>query len=159
SPASITVTATANDTDGSVAKVDFFDGASFIGTSTAAPYSVTIANPTLGAHSFTAKATDNQGAVLTSAAVSVFVNAAPSVALTSPDRTTVYGAPGNFTIIATASDTDGTVAKVDFYQGATLIGTSTSAPYAFAWTNVTAGSYTLTAVATDDRGGTATSTA
>ena len=60
---------------------------------------------------------------------------------------------------ATASDSDGSVAKVDFYQGATLLGTDTTAPYTFVWANVAAGSYSLTAKATDDDNATTTSTA
>jgi len=60
-------------------------------------------------------------------------------------------------VSASASDPDGSVAKVDFYQGATLIGTATAAPYNITWTGVPQGSYSLTAVATDDAGATATS--
>ncbi len=41
----------------------------------------------------------------------------------------------------------------EFFNEATLIGTATTAPYRFDWTNVPSGAYTLTAKATDDRGG------
>jgi uncharacterized protein GlcG (DUF336 family) len=159
SPASFSITAAAADADGSVAKVEFFDGTALLGTATAAPYSVTLSGLALETHSLTARATDNQGATLTSAAVSIIVNAAPSVALTAPQANSVFESPASVNLTASASDADGTVAKVEFYQGATLIGTSTAAPYAFAWANVAAGTYSITAVATDDRGGTATSVA
>jgi RHS repeat-associated protein len=53
----------------------------------------------------------------------------------------------------------GRIVKVDFYQGATLIGTATSAPFSFTWTSVAAGQYSLSAVATNDAGQTATSAA
>jgi len=158
-PANITVTATAADTDGSVVKVDFFDGAIPVGTATAAPYSVTLANVAAGAHAFTARATDNKGGTLTSAVVNVIVNVAPTVSITAPASRTLFAAPASLTINATAADTDGTIARVDFYQGATLLGTAASAPYGFTWTNVAAGSYSLTAVATDDRGTSTTSAA
>ncbi len=46
---------------------------------------------------------------------------------------------------------------MDFYQGTTLLGSDTSAPYSFAWNNVGAGNYSLTAVATDNSGATTTS--
>ncbi len=158
-PANITVTASASDADGTVAKVDFFDGATLVGTATAAPYGVTLANVAAGAHSYSARATDNQGASTTSAAVGVTVDAAPAVNLTAPAPNAVYAAPGNVTLTATATDSVGTIAKVDFYQGTTLIGTSTAAPYSFNWTGVAAGPYSLTAVATNDAGMTTTSSA
>jgi hypothetical protein len=70
-----------------------------------------------------------------------------------------YFAPATIALAATATDSDGTVARVDFYQGTTLIGTAASAPYSYTWTNVAQGSYTLTARATDDRGAVAASAA
>ena len=81
SPANITITATATDTDGTVTKVDFFDGATLVGTATSAPYTATIPNATTGAHVLTAQATDNAAAVTTSAAVNVTVNAAVAAQL------------------------------------------------------------------------------
>ena len=83
-------------------------------------------------------------------------NAAPTVSITSPANGASYSAPANITINASAAD-DCLVAKVDFFQGSTLLGTATAAPYTFAWNNVQAGSYTLTAVATDNEGLTTTS--
>lgn len=47
--------------------------------------------------------------------------------------------------------------SVAFYNGASLIGTATSAPYTTNWTQVPAGSYSLTAVATDNQTVTTTS--
>ena len=82
-------------------------------------------------------------------------NASPTVALTSPASGSSSTAPATITLIASASDGDGTIAKVDFYAGATLLGTATTAPYTITWTNVPAGSYTLTAVATDNGAATA----
>jgi chitodextrinase/regulation of enolase protein 1 (concanavalin A-like superfamily) len=79
-------------------------------------------------------------------------NFPPTVSLTSPASGASYTEPASITLSADASDTDGTVAKVDFYNGSTLLGTSTSAPYSFNWTSVPAGSYSLTAKATDNLG-------
>src|SRR5262249_47723622 len=45
----------------------------------------------------------------------------------------------------------------DFYANSTLLGTSTSAPYGITWSNVSAGTYSLTAVATDNGGAITTS--
>ena len=153
----LTLTATATDTDGTVTKVDFFDGATLVGTATSAPYSVALTNVALGAHSYTAAATDNFGIVTTSTAINVIVNALPSASISSPASGATFIAPATIPLTATAADTDGTIAKVDFYQDMTLVGTATTAPYSFTWSGVAAGSYSLKAVATDDRGGTTTS--
>ena len=64
----------------------------------------------------------------------------------------------DITLQATASDTDGTVAKVEFYQGSTKLGEATSTPYSFTWSHVPAGSYNLIARAIDNLGGTTDST-
>jgi hypothetical protein len=55
-------------------------------------------------------------------------------------------------ITVTATESGGTVASVAFSANGALIGTSTTAPFSFTWTNVAAGAYTLTAVATDTMG-------
>jgi len=65
-------------------------------------------------------------------------------------------APANVSINAAASD-DGSISKVEFFQGAVLIGTSTTSPYSLNWSNVPIGSYSLTAKATDNLGATKTS--
>ena len=84
----------------------------------------------------------------------VSVNQAPSVSLTSPANNATFSAPASVTINATASDVDGTVSKVDFYNGSTLLGTDNTSPYSFVWSNVAAGSYSITAKATDNSGAT-----
>ncbi len=50
-----------------------------------------------------------------------------------------------------------TVTGVEFFAGSQLIGTATVAPYAIGWSNMEAGTYTLTAKAKDNKGGTVTS--
>jgi photosystem II stability/assembly factor-like uncharacterized protein len=87
------------------------------------------------------------------------VNSAPSVSITSPTTGSVFATPATITITATASDGDGSVANVEFYNGTTLLGSSATAPYSFTWSGVTVGSYTITAKAYDNLGATTTSTA
>ncbi|WP_394825873.1 chitinase [Pendulispora albinea] len=67
----ITVSADAADSDGTVAKVEFFDSGAKIGEDTAAPFSISWSSAVAGAHQLTAKATDNAGNATTSAAVTV----------------------------------------------------------------------------------------
>ena len=162
-PATITVSADASDSDGSIAKVDFFAGTTLIGTDTTSPYSISWSNVLAGTYSLTAVATDNAGAPTTSAARSVTVtpgaNQAPTVSLTAPANGATFTAPATITVSANASDSDGTIAKVDFFAGTTLIGTDTTSPYSINWSNVGAGTYSLTAVATDNGAATRTSAA
>jgi regulation of enolase protein 1 (concanavalin A-like superfamily) len=86
-------------------------------------------------------------------------NAPPAVAMTSPANGATFTAPATIAVSASASDSDGTVAKVDFYSGGTLLGTDASAPYSLTWSNVPAGTYSLYAVATDNAGASTTSSA
>jgi hypothetical protein len=132
-----------------------------VGTATQAPYSVTWNNVPAGSYSLAAKATDNSGLSTTSAAVTITVKAlvAPSVSLTSPLANASVSAPANMTLAASAQDSDGSISKVEFYSGTTLVGTATQAPYSVTWNNVPAGSYSLAAKATDNSGLSTTSAA
>ncbi len=86
-------------------------------------------------------------------------NNAPAITITDPLSNTAFAAGSMVVIDATATDGDGIVTGLDFYQGTTLLGTDTSSPYTFVWNNVPAGTYSLTAKATDDIGATTTSSA
>ena len=158
-PATIDLAANATDVDGTVAKVEFFAGPTLVGTSTAPPYAAHWSNASAGAYSITAKATDNLGAAAVSAPVPITItdNARPAITITSPASGAQYFAPATIDVTATATDSDGTVAKVEFHANGVLIGTASTAPYSIIWDNVPGGSYTLTAVATDNQGGTTTS--
>jgi sulfur relay (sulfurtransferase) complex TusBCD TusD component (DsrE family) len=160
-PASITLSAEASDTDGTITKVVFYRDSTLIGTDTSAPYSIIWYNAPAGTYSLTAVATDNKGGTTTSEArsLTVNVNQLPMVALSAPDAGQSYAAPGTITLSAEASDSDGTITKVAFYRGTTLIGTAMSAPYSITWNNAPVGTYSLTAVATDNKGGVTTSEA
>jgi len=106
----ITLTATATDSDDRVAKVEFFDGATKLGDDTSSPYTLAWTPATTGAHSITARATDNFGLAATSAAVVVTVSApggadtqAPVATLTAP-AAFATGLTGSLTLSATATD-------------------------------------------------------
>jgi M6 family metalloprotease-like protein len=76
-------------------------------------------------------------------------NNKPIVSLTAPADNSTYNAPANITITADATDPNGSISKVEFYKGSSLLGTSTTYPYTFMWNNVQAGIYTLKARAYD----------
>jgi ribosomal protein L21E len=152
----ISITANASDTDGTITKVEFFNGNTLLGTDTTAPYSYAWTNAPLGSSSLTAKATDDKGTATVSAPIAINVvaipNVAPTVSITGPAANAQFTQGDNISITANASDTDGTITKVEFFNGNTLLGTDTTAPYSFAWTNAPLGSSSLTAKATDDKG-------
>jgi plastocyanin len=85
-------------------------------------------------------------------------NVPPAVSITNPASGTVLAAPANVTIQASASDTDGTVTNVQFLIGSTVLANDTVAPYSAATNNLAAGSYTFSAIASDNGGATATNT-
>lgn len=84
-------------------------------------------------------------------------NVAPTVQLTAPSDGASFTEPASITLTADATDSDGTVTRVDFLAGATLLGAATNAPFTIHWTGVPAGSYLLRALATDNTGLTTTS--
>ncbi len=103
-----------------------------------------------------AGSTTSQVATLT---VTTTPNLAPTVSLTSPTNNATFTAPASITLTATAADSDGSIAKVEFFNGSTKLGEDMTNPFSFSWSNITAGSYSLTARATDNLGATATSSA
>ena len=84
-------------------------------------------------------------------------NAAPSVSLTAPPEGPPPVAPATITLRAAASDPDGTITAVEFYAGLNLLARVTDSPFTATWTDVAAGTYSLTARAIDDGGATTTS--
>lgn len=82
-------------------------------------------------------------------------NKAPTVTLTAPAFLAIT--PASAKLTATASDTDGTIAKVEFYNGAVKLGESSTAPHEYNWINIAPGSYAVMAVAIDDKGARGTS--
>lgn len=159
SPANITITATAADNDGAITRVEFFRNGTSLGVDTVAPFSYTWSGVAAGSYALTAKATDSRLATTTSETVNVIVNTQPSVALTLPANGATYTAPAVVTVSAAASDSDGTISQIEFFRNGLSLGIDTTSPYSVTWTSVPAGLYSLTAVATDNRGTTATSAA
>ncbi|MBN1672653.1 MAG: lamin tail domain-containing protein [Kiritimatiellae bacterium] len=96
---------------------------------------------------------------LSSAEIAELVAEAPRdpviVTITDPFSTATLP-QDNVSMAATASSTVGgvTITKVEFFNGATLLGTDTSAPYQHTWAGVAPGPYTLKAKATASNGAT-----
>lgn len=160
-PLDLTLAAEAASSGGSIVRVEFFDGGTLVGTLSTAPWRTTLANAQVGTHSITARATDSHGLSTISRAAVVEVRGAnrpPAVSLVTPGDGASFVAPATISLAATASDPDGSIARVEFFAGTTLVGTASSAPFTANWSGVAAGSYSLTAKATDNLGAIAAST-
>src|SRR3989344_1631790 len=86
------------------------------------------------------------------------VNISPVISLTVPVNNSQYTAPATVTLSANASDNDGTISKVEFYNGTTKLGEDLTSPYSYSWISVPTGSYSLSAKAYDNAGAVTTST-
>ncbi len=75
----------------------------------------------------------------------------PTVAMTAPANETVIGST-TVLLAATAADVDGSIALVEFREGATVLGIATTQPFAFTNFAATPGLHLYTAVATDSTG-------
>jgi len=119
------------------------------------PYAFTNTFPNAGTFPYYCNVHDFTGSVIVSNAV----NQLPSVTITNPPSGATFAAPWTGLIQANASDSDGSVTNVQFFSNLTLVGNDPTAPYAVTNNSVPVGSYTLTAVATDNMGATNTSSA
>jgi hypothetical protein len=82
-------------------------------------------------------------------------NAAPTLKLLGPAQGTVFITGANIKLSVEASDPDGKVAKVEFYDGRTLIGAGrgeNEGVYTLDWADVSPGQHLLTVIVTDDGG-------
>jgi RHS repeat-associated protein len=163
SPPSLTLEAAAVMSSGSVQRVEYHRAfAGLLGSATAPPYSYVWTNPPAGNHQLQAFLVDEAGRSWLSQVVNITVNvpnAPPAVNLTAPANGAVFTAPATVQLQAAASDTDGTVSQVEFFQNGALLGSTNVTPYAMSVGSLGQGSYTFSARATDNRGGTATSAA
>ncbi|HEX5473235.1 MAG TPA: Ig-like domain-containing protein [Vicinamibacterales bacterium] len=158
--ASIRIKATASDSDGTIAHVDLYVGSTRIKRDTTLGYSTTWSTSTAGTYQIKAIAFDNDGSTATST-VSVTVGASsntPTVALTSPANGATYAPGASIPIKATAAETGGSIARVDFYVGSTRIKSDTTVGYSTTWSTSTVGTYQIKAIAYDANGASATAT-
>jgi len=74
------------------------------------------------------------------------------VTITSPGNSAKVVLPTNLVLTASVSGFTNTVTNLTWFANTTQLGSVTTSPYTFPWTNVTTGSYALRAVAMDDGG-------
>src|SRR5262249_45266548 len=149
---------------GSIANINLYNGPVLLASSKTSPLTYTMPNTSAGTYTLTAQAVDASGVIVSSNAVtSTIINQSilpslPTVSIATPFNGSTFPDNSNVTIIANASEIGGSIAKVAFYyNGSNLLCTASTAPYACTAVNAQTGNYTITAVATDANGVTATS--
>ncbi len=173
SPGSVVVEASASDLDGSVASVELSINGVTVRTLRAAPYiwngsnqDVQLSGLVTGSYILSAVATDNDGATSTAQrAITVtnptVGNTPPVVSFTQPANNTNLDAPATLIVDVAASDADGSVRNVQLLLNGVNIRTERVNPYKWndrnqdaALASLAEGTYTLTAIATDNEGAT-----
>ena len=160
-PGSFWLSAVASDTDGTISNVEFWaNGVKWSDSWDQGNglFNTHWDNVPVGTYQVTAKAFDNKNGSTMSSPITIVVkpNSLPTVTMTGPANNSHYVAPGNFWVSAIASDTDGTIASVNFYANGVLASGSWgqgNGLYNMHWETIPPGTYQITAVATDDKGG------
>jgi Calcineurin-like phosphoesterase/Bacterial Ig domain/Purple acid Phosphatase, N-terminal domain len=119
-------------------------------------YSLTWSNVMEGSYALQAVATDDAGVRGYSAIIHITVTSPrndqpPMVSIIEPAEGATVRGPGNVPLRVYAFDNDGYVTRVEFFSSGVKIGQATVAPFNFIWEQVAVGTYTVTAVATDDK--------
>src|SRR6185295_17013095 len=146
---------------GNVTQVQFLRNGTPVGTVTSPPYQVTLSNLLNGTYTIQANATSDRGPVGSASTVIQVLgpNTPPNISITSPASGTIFSAGSNVPITVNATDPDGTVTLVEYFANGAPIGSTDVSPFNFTWVNPAAGTYSLTARATDNRSGQTTSAA
>ena len=107
------------------------------------------------------KLTANDGTHSSTDTVLVIVsqtgNTNPTVSITSPANNATFKEGEAITITASATDLDGTISLVEFFDGTTKLGEDTTEPYSYTWSNASLGAHQISATATDDASGVSSS--
>lgn len=165
SPATVPLAAEASDADGDLALVEFYSGDVKIGEDASAPYEFNWTRVAAGSYTLSALAFDRTGQARRSAPVAVEValgDRLPTVRLSTDAAGGTLATPTALTLQAEASDAEGPVVRVEFFDGdadPVKLGTTTTAPHRLFLPDVAPGSHTYTARVTDSAGQTVTSDA
>jgi outer membrane protein assembly factor BamB len=155
---SVAIDVSASDSDGIATRVDFYDGFNLLGSDASEPFSLTLNNVMAGDYTLLAQAVDNRGATALSGPVTltaVPVNRSPVVSFDQPFEGAILIEPSSVQLVATASDTDGQIAMVEFFVDDQLfVPSATSNTYSATWSGPSPGNHLLSVKATDNLGAT-----
>ncbi|MFN8415375.1 MAG: sugar-binding protein [Cytophagaceae bacterium] len=145
------VTLTAN--TGTGLSYQWRTGTTNIAGATNASYTAT----TAGSYSVVVTNVNNCSQTSSATTVTVNANAPSQITIVSPQANTTQ--TGSVDIEVNITDSDGSIVLVEYLDGTTVIGTSSTSPYNFTWTNPTVGSHEIRVRVTDSNGGVTTSSA
>ncbi len=150
-PANVEIDATASVSSGSVTNVEFFTNGISAGSVPAAPFTLTASDLVAGAYSLTAVATaagiSATSAVITITVTNAVVPPTVMVAITNPPDGATFTAPATLEIDADATASSGNVTNVEFFTNGVSLGSVQNPPFSLTISNVAAGGYLLTALA------------
>ncbi len=138
------IQASAADADGTISKVEFYNGDTKLSNATANnPYGYLLIINTAGIYTLSAKATDDDGNVSTAEPITVEVFE-PRVDILTPEDMASYVESDDVTINAFADvHWSRYIDKVEFFEGATLLTTKTTRPYSYTIFNAASGAHTI----------------
>jgi hypothetical protein len=153
----ITLSADATDPAGDISKVEFFANDRLIGEgklSTQNQYTLDW-KVDRSIYSIVAVVTNSAGVTTTSSPATVTVSKEPLVSLVDPSTRRRLIGPTNVSLEAVATQSEGSIRRIDFFANDTLIGSASDIAtqrFRITWRGVTPGEYKLTAVAVNDLG-------
>ncbi len=157
----ILIQTNASDPEDKVQKVEFFQGDQVLAIVEAAPFEFNLKNAAVGNYVIKAKVFDDQSLTAESSIVNISVisstpiNQDPSIGITQPNHNQTFTLGQDILIRANASDPEGKVQKVEFFQGDQVISTVETAPFEFNLQGAPIGNYVIKAKVFDDQGLTA----
>lgn len=157
-PTDITFKATAEDPDGTISRVDFYDNGVLIGSGTRVDEKTfqLKTNVSYGYHVFKVVATDNQGREDSTLFGRILINGHAKIKITSPRNDASFSSTRQVRMVATVKHPTGSPMKVEFRDlGGVIFGEGIRGSrdqYSFVWQNVREGMFVLVVVATDAAG-------
>jgi uncharacterized protein (DUF1800 family) len=145
----------------SVRTARLYDGATVVDTEGMAPWEFTVRAITAGAHPYRAEVVTKTGATYASPILTIVAgtvaNKPPTVSILTPANNAAVALGTPVSLTANASDPDGTIARVEYWRGTTLLGSATASPFRFDYTAPAAAAYSIVAKAFDNAGASTTS--
>ncbi|WDE10478.1 Ig-like domain-containing protein [Thalassomonas haliotis] len=153
---SVTASASASDSGGSISQVEFKVGSGSWKVDTTPPYNVNLGTLSAGSHRIYYRTKDNHGDYSASTPYRNITVTAPNqkpvVSPLSPSSNARYLTSQNVTASANASDSDGSITQVEFKLDSGGWAADTSSPYNRYFGRLSAGSHTIYYRAKDNDG-------